>query len=197
MIFNRMGIDTHEILAAAGTKWNFLQFKPGLVGGHCIGVDPYYLAQKAQEYGYYPEIILAGRRLNDNMGKYIASEVVKLMISKDFKIKGAKILMLGITFKENCPDIRNTRAVDIVNELMLYKTEVDIYDPWANPEEVMQEYGLKSISKLNENYYEAVILTVAHDQFNTLDIRSLLSSGNGIVYDVKGALNRNQVNGRL
>ena len=151
MIFNRMGIDTHEVLAAAATKWNFLPFKPGLVGGHCIGVDPYYLAQKAQEYGYHPEIILAGRRLNDNMGKYVASEVVKLMIARDHKIKGAKVLILGITFKENCPDIRNTRVVDIVHELKQYGVSVDIYDPWAHPAEVMRAYYLKCLTSLNRS----------------------------------------------
>ena len=197
MIFNRMGIDTHEVLAAAGTKWNFLPFKPGLVGGHCIGVDPYYLAQKAQEYGYHPEIILAGRRLNDNMGKYVASEVVKLMIAKDHKIKGAKILMLGITFKENCPDIRNTKVVDIVQELKQYGAEVEIYDPWASPEEVMKEYNLESLPALNGNHYEAVILAVAHDQFKKLHIRALGACDTCVVYDIKGVLSPEDVDGRL
>jgi len=197
MIFNRMGIDTLEVLAAAGTKWNFLPFRPGLVGGHCIGVDPYYLAQKAQEYGYHPEIILAGRRLNDNMGKYVASEVIKLMIARDHKIKGAKVLVLGITFKENCPDIRNTKVVDIVHELKQYGTEVEIYDPWANPEEVMHEYNLESLSGLNGKRYEAVILAVAHDQFKSLDIAALASSESSVVYDIKGVLPRETVDGRL
>ena len=197
MIFNRMGIDTSEVLAAAGTKWNFLPFKPGLVGGHCIGVDPYYLAQKAQEYGYHPEIILAGRRLNDNMGKYIASQVIKLMIARDHKIKGAKVLMLGITFKENCPDIRNTRVVDMVNELQQYGAEVEIHDPWANPEEVMHEYGLECIPALNGNHYEAIILAVAHQAFAALDIRSLSSGSNAVIYDVKGVLPLDDVDGRL
>jgi len=197
MIFNRMGINTHEVLAAAGTKWNFLPFKPGLVGGHCIGVDPYYLAQKAQEYGYHPEIILAGRRLNDNMGKYVASEVVKLMIARDHKIKGAKVLILGITFKENCPDIRNTKVVDIVHELKQYGTEVDIYDPWANPEEVMREYQLETLSSLNSDSYEAVILAVAHDRFKTLDIGALASHDGCVVYDIKGVLPPDSVDGRL
>ena len=197
MIFNRMGIDTHEVLEAAGTKWNFLKFKPGLVGGHCIGVDPYYLAQKAQEYGYHPEIILAGRRLNDNMGKYVASEVVKLMIARDHKIKGAKVLMLGITFKENCPDIRNTRAVDIVYELKQYGADVEIYDPWADPEEVMLEYGLDCLKGLNESCYEAVILAVAHDEFKSLDINTLGSCTKCVVYDVKGVLKKDEVDGRL
>ncbi len=197
MIFNRMGIDTHEVLAAASTKWNFLSFKPGLVGGHCIGVDPYYLAQKAQEYGYHPEIILAGRRLNDNMGKYVASEVVKLMIARDHKIKGAKVLILGITFKENCPDIRNTKVVDIVFELNQYGIKVEIYDPWANPEEVMREYNLESLLEFNSNRYEAVILAVAHDQFYSLDIRALASCDSCVIYDIKGVLPDEDVDGRL
>jgi UDP-N-acetyl-D-galactosamine dehydrogenase len=197
MIFNRMGIDTHEVLAAARTKWNFLPFSPGLVGGHCIGVDPYYLAQKAQEYGYHPEIILAGRRLNDNMGKYVASEVVKLMIAKEQKIKRANVLVLGITFKENCPDIRNTRVVDIVYELQQYGIIVDIHDPWAEPEEVMREYGLKSFSEFSGKEYDAVILAVAHDHYKTTDIRTIASCTAGILYDVKGILCREDVDGRL
>ena len=197
MIFNRMGIDTREVLEAAGTKWNFLPFKPGLVGGHCIGVDPYYLAQKAQEYGYHPEIILAGRRLNDNMGRYVASQVVKLMIARDLKVKGAKVLVLGITFKENCPDIRNTKVVDIVHELIQYGAEVDIYDPWANPQEVKHEYGLESLSALNGNHYEAIILAVAHNQFKELNLQDLVSNDHSVIYDVKGILPPDQVAGRL
>ena len=197
MIFNRMGIDTREVLEAAGTKWNFLPFKPGLVGGHCIGVDPYYLAQKAQEYGYHPEIILAGRRLNDNMGRYVASQVVKLMIARDLKVKGAKVLVLGITFKENCPDIRNTKVVDIVHELIQYGAEVDIYDPWANPHEVTHEYGLESLSELNGNHYEAIILAVAHNQFKELNLQDLVSNDHSVIYDVKGILPPDQVAGRL
>ena len=197
MIFNRLGIDTNQVLEAAGTKWNFLPFKPGLVGGHCIGVDPYYLAQKAQESGYHPEIILAGRRLNDNMGKYIASEVIKLLISRDYKVKGASILMLGITFKENCPDIRNTKAVDIARELHQYGAEVEIHDPWAHPDDVKHEYNLESLTALNGHKYDAIILTVAHDHFKTLNIRQLLNSPNGILYDVKGMLPPDQVDGRL
>ena len=197
MIFNRLGIDTNQVLEAAGTKWNFLPFKPGLVGGHCIGVDPYYLAQKAQESGYHPEIILAGRRLNDNMGKYIASEVIKLLISRDYKVKGASILMLGITFKENCPDIRNTKAVDIARELQQYGAEVEIHDPWAHPDDVKHEYNLESLTALNGHKYDAIILTVAHDHFKTLNIRQLLNSPNGILYDVKGMLPPDQVDGRL
>jgi len=197
MIFNRMGIDTHEVLAAAGTKWNFLPFKTGLVGGHCIGVDPYYLAQKAQEYGYHPEIILAGRRLNDNMGKYIASQVIKLMISRDHKAKGAKILVLGITFKENYHDIRNIHVVDIVNELEQYGAEVEICDPWADLAEVMHEYGLKTLSKLNGNQYEAIILSVAHKAFADININTVKSSNNTIIYDIKSILPPELVNGRL
>jgi UDP-N-acetyl-D-glucosamine/UDP-N-acetyl-D-galactosamine dehydrogenase len=197
MIFNRMGIDTHEVLAAASTKWNFLPFQPGLVGGHCIGVDPYYLAQKAQELDYHPEIILAGRRLNDNMGKYVASEVVKLLISRNHKVKGSKALMLGITFKENCPDIRNTRSIDIASELQQYGMEVEIHDPWADPSEVERQYGLKCLSKLNGNCYEAVILAVAHEQFRSMDIRKLGSCTNAVIYDVKGVLKQEDIDGRL
>ncbi|WP_313380256.1 nucleotide sugar dehydrogenase [Proteiniphilum saccharofermentans] len=189
-IFNRMGIDTHDVLEAAGTKWNFLPFKPGLVGGHCIGVDPYYLAQKAQEYGYHPEIILAGRRTNDTMGEYVASQVVKCMIQKGICIKGANILVLGITFKENCPDVRNTKVVDVIRSLEEYGTAVTVHDPWANPEEVVHEYNIESIKELSaisNNKYDAVILSVSHNDFLDLDINSLLN-GSGIVYDVKGIL---------
>ncbi|GAL67065.1 nucleotide sugar dehydrogenase [Jejuia pallidilutea] len=186
-IFNLMDIDTHSVLEAAGTKWNFLPFKPGLVGGHCIGVDPYYLAQKAQEVGYHPEIILAGRRVNDGMGNYVAAEVVKLMIKKDIKIKGAKVLVLGITFKENCPDVRNTKAVDVINELKSYGTDPTIYDPWANPDEVMHEYGLNTVQKLPEGKFDTIVLTVAHKEYLDLDLDSLLEA-KGIVYDVKGIL---------
>lgn len=184
-IFNLMGIDTHDVLEAAGTKWNFLPFKPGLVGGHCIGVDPYYLAQKAQEYGYHPEIILAGRRMNDGMGKYVASEVVKLMVQNDIKVKGANILVLGITFKENCPDVRNTKAVDVINNLNSYGAEVDIFDPWASTKEVMHEYKLTASQELADKKFDAIVLTVAHKQFLSLDFKALLKP-NGVVYDVKG-----------
>lgn len=197
MIFNRMGIDTLDVLEAAGTKWNFLPFRPGLVGGHCIGVDPYYLAQKAQEYGYHPEIILAGRRLNDNMGRYVASEVVKLMIAKDLRVKGSKILMLGITFKENCPDIRNTRAVDIISELRHYNADVHIFDPWANPAELRDEYGLDCIESPVDTGYDAIILAVAHKVFLELNIRSLCSTNKSVVYDVKGVLRTSDIDGRL
>ena len=164
-IFNLMNIDTQDVLAAASTKWNFLPFKPGLVGGHCIGVDPYYLAQKAQEYGYHPEIILAGRRLNDSMGDYVASEVVKLMISKDIPIKNASILVLGITFKENCPDVRNTKAVDVITALKGYGVNITIFDPWANKEEVKKEYQLESTQEKPSGSFDAVVLTVAHKEF--------------------------------
>ena len=196
-IFNLMKIDTHAVLEAAGTKWNFLPFKPGLVGGHCIGVDPFYLAQKAQEYGYHPEIILAGRRLNDSMGPYVASEVVKLMIKRGTPVKGAKVLMLGITFKENCPDIRNTKAIDIYRELREYDIEVDVYDPWANPAEVMHEYGIKTITEYPEgNGYKAIILAVAHNEFMSIDLQSHRDGG-CIIYDVKGIVNLAVVDGRL
>ncbi|MBW1298759.1 nucleotide sugar dehydrogenase [Aquimarina litoralis] len=194
-IFNLMDIDTNDVLEAAGTKWNFLPFKPGLVGGHCIGVDPYYLAQRAQEFGYHPEIILAGRRLNDSMGQYVASEVIKLMVNHDIKIKGANILVLGITFKENCPDVRNTRAVDVINNLKDFGTEVNIYDPWANPAEVLHEYGLTTINELPDDTFDAVVLTVAHKEYLDIDLKSLLKP-NGVLYDVKGIL-KEEVHGRL
>ncbi len=196
-IFNAMKIDTHDVLEAASTKWNFLPFKPGLVGGHCIGVDPYYLAQKAQEAGYHPEIILAGRRMNDSMGKYVASEVVKLMIQNEIPVKNAKVLMLGITFKENCPDIRNTKATDIYHELVSYGIDVDIYDPWASPEEVKHEYGLSIAKHLNESVdYSAVILAVAHNEFMKIDLQAYKTRG-AIIYDVKGILPRELVHARL
>jgi len=186
-IFNKMEIDTNDVLEAAGTKWNFLPFRPGLVGGHCIGVDPYYLAQKAQEMGYHPEIILAGRRMNDSMGKYVASEVIKLMLHNEIKVKGANILVLGITFKENCPDVRNTKVVDVVNELQSYGTNITIYDPLANPAEVKHEYGLNTTPKLPEGKYDAILLAVAHKEFLSLDLRGLKNK-DALVYDVKGIL---------
>ncbi|MFK8265433.1 nucleotide sugar dehydrogenase [Capnocytophaga cynodegmi] len=186
-IFNLMDIDTHAVLAAAGTKWNFLPFKPGLVGGHCIGVDPYYLAQKAQEYGYHPEIILAGRRLNDSMGKYVAEEVVKAMIKKNINVNGAEVLMLGVTFKENCPDVRNTKIVDVVAALEDFGVKVTIYDPWANPEEVKHEYGVESSQKLSSKKFDAIVLGVAHKEFKEVNIDSLKKE-NAVVYDVKGVL---------
>jgi UDP-N-acetyl-D-galactosamine dehydrogenase len=186
-IFNLMDINTHDVLEAAGTKWNFLPFKPGLVGGHCIGVDPYYLAQKAQEYGYHPEIILAGRRLNDGMGEYVASQLVKTMIQKDIKIKEADVLVLGVTFKENCPDVRNTKVVDVVAALEEYNTNVTIYDPWANEEEVMHEYGLKSTRTLPTKKFDAILLAVSHNEFKEIDF-SELKNDKSVVYDVKNIL---------
>tara|TARA_R110002049_G_scaffold288240_3_gene470593 strand:+ start:208 stop:1491 length:1284 start_codon:yes stop_codon:yes gene_type:complete len=195
-IFNLMDIDTHSVLEAAGTKWNFLPFKPGLVGGHCIGVDPYYLAQRAQEFGYHPEIILAGRRLNDSMGTYVASEVIKIMVREDIKIKNANILVLGITFKENCPDVRNTRAVDVIHQLQSFGTKVTVYDPWAKPSEVQHEYQLETTKELPTQKYDAVVLTVAHKEFLALDLKALLVP-NGVLYDVKGILKRSEVHGRL
>ena len=194
-IFNLIGIDTNEVLEAAGTKWNFLKFKPGLVGGHCIGVDPYYLAQKAQEVGYHPEIILAGRRLNDSMGKHVATEVVKLMMRKDLKVIDSKVLILGFTFKEDCPDFRNTRVIDIYNELINFDIKVDIYDPWIDLNEVMHEYKIDVFSDLPNGQYAAVILAVAHKEFLDLDVRSFAPSG--VVYDVKGILPKEIVDSRL
>ena len=186
-IFNMMKIDTQDVLAAAGTKWNFLQFKPGLVGGHCIGVDPYYLAQKAQEIGYHPEIILAGRRMNDSMGEYVSSEVVKLMLQNDLKVKGSKVLVLGITFKENCPDVRNTKVVDVVRNLKEYGIDITIYDPLANPDEVKHEYNLETVVQLPKEKFDAVVLTVAHKEFLDLDLDTLKKE-DSVVYDVKGVL---------
>ena len=196
-IFNKLDIDTHAVLEAAGTKWNFLPFKPGLVGGHCIGVDPYYLAQKAQEVGYHPEIILAGRRLNDSMGAYVASEIIKLMISKGIEIKGAKALLLGITFKENCPDIRNTKAIDVYTELKEYNLDIDLYDPWASENEVEREYGIKCLNTLkSEGKYDVIVHAVAHDIFNDIKVTELLKK-NGAFYDVKGTFKSNKVDKRL
>jgi len=187
IIFNKLGIDTEAVLEAAGTKWNFLPFRPGLVGGHCIGVDPYYLTHKAQEVGYNPEIILAGRRLNDNMGMYVANQVLKLLIHKEHKIAGAKVLVLGITFKENCPDIRNSRVIDVIQELQEFGTDVEVYDPWADPEEVKREYGLDLIDSLNSKY-DAVVLAVAHDKFTGLNIEELKNGNDTVVYDIKSKL---------
>ena len=194
-IFNILDIDTHAVLEAAGTKWNFLPFKPGLVGGHCIGVDPYYLAQKAQEMGYHPEIILAGRRLNDSMGEYVASQVVKLMIKKGIKVNGSSILILGITFKENCPDVRNTKIVDVIQALLDYQVNITIYDPWANPAEVMKEYKLKTTNVLPKDTFDTIVLGVAHKEFLDLDME-MFKKENSILYDVKGVL-RIAVDGNL
>ncbi|MGE8512876.1 MAG: nucleotide sugar dehydrogenase [Chryseobacterium culicis] len=190
-IFNLLNIDTHAVLEAAGTKWNFLKFKPGLVGGHCIGVDPFYLAQKAQDVGYYSELILTARRLNDSMGQFVASEVVKTMIKKRINITDAKVLNLGITFKENCPDVRNTKAADVINALEDYSINVTTYDPWANPEEVMHEYGITSTNSMEDvkEKFDAVVLTVSHDEFLNIDLSSYLKEG-GVVYDVKGILEK-------
>lgn len=194
-IFNKLDIDTHSVLEAAGTKWNFLPFKPGLVGGHCIGVDPYYLAQKAQEAGYHPEIILSGRRLNDDMGRYVAGEVVKLMMKRSLPVLGSNVLMLGITFKENCPDIRNTRAIDVYEELQSYNINVDVYDPWADTNEVKEEFGFELVKLLKQNYH-TVILAVAHDKFLETNLRSLVFPG-GVIYDVKGVLEIGDFDERL
>lgn len=194
-IFNKLDIDTHSVLEAAATKWNFLPFKPGLVGGHCIGVDPFYLAQKAQEVGYHPEIILAGRRLNDSMGEFVATEVLKLMVTKNIAVKNAKVLMLGITFKENCPDIRNTKAIDVYTALTNFNMNVDVYDPWASKEEVINEYGIDTIENPTGKY-DAIVHVVAHEKFKTLDIAKL-KNDTAVVYDVKGTLNFEQINKRL
>jgi len=196
-IFSRLGINTNDVLDAAGTKWNFLKFKPGLVGGHCIGVDPYYLAQKAQELGYHPEIILAGRRLNDGMGEYVADEVIKLMVRKGIQVIHSKVLLMGFTFKENCPDVRNTKVIDIARRLKEYKTDICILDPWADPAEVNREYGVdcSNDSAVNEKY-DAVILAVAHQQFKDMDISKFLKD-TAVVYDVKGVLSRDLVDACL
>ena len=193
IIFNKLNIDTEAVLEAAGTKWNFLPFRPGLVGGHCIGVDPYYLTHKAQEVGYNPEIILAGRRLNDNMGMYVANQVLKLLIQKEHKIAGAKVLVLGITFKENCPDIRNSRVIDVINELQEFGTNVEVYDPWADPKEVKREYGLDLLSTIDDQQstkYDAIVLAVAHDKFDGLDIEKLKNGNDTVVYDIKSKLEK-------
>ena len=198
-IFHLIGIDTNEVLEAAGTKWNFLRFKPGLVGGHCIGVDPYYLTHKAQALGYLPEVILAGRRINDGMGRYISAEIVKLMIRKDRKILGARVLQLGITFKENCTDIRNSRAVDVIRGLQEFGCQVDVCDPWADPEDVRKVYGLRSCrdaASLPAGGYDAVVLAVAHREFQELDVEKF-KNGNAVVFDIKGILPREMVDGRL
>ncbi len=195
MIFNKLNIDTHSVLEAAATKWNFLPFKPGLVGGHCIGVDPYYLAQKAQEVGYHPDIILAGRRLNDAMGEFVATEVLKLMVKSDAKIKNAKVLMMGITFKENCPDIRNTKAIDVYRALTSYNMDVDIYDPWANKEEVFKEYNINTIEEPVEKY-DAIVHVVSHKEFLEIELKDFLKE-NAVVFDVKGNLPKSIINGRL
>ncbi|AWM13066.1 nucleotide sugar dehydrogenase [Flavobacterium sp. NRK F10] len=194
-IFNLLDIDTHAVLEAAGTKWNFLPFKPGLVGGHCIGVDPYYLAQKAQEKGYHPEIILAGRRLNDSMGEYVASQVVKHMIKKGINVNNASVLLLGITFKENCPDVRNTKIVDVIQALEEYGMKVTTFDPWADPKEVQHEYSVESVKEKPEEQFDAVVLGVAHKEFRQMDLQQFCKT-QSVIYDVKGVLSDN-VDGRL
>ena len=190
MIFNKLDIDTHAVLEAAATKWNFLPFKPGLVGGHCIGVDPYYLAQKAQEVGYHPEIILAGRRLNDLMGEYIATQVIKLMVKNEITIKGAKVLMLGITFKENCPDITNTKAIDVYNAMKAYNLDINVYDPWASNEEVFEEYNISMLKNLDDSKYDIILCAVAHKEFLPIDFNKL-KKYKSIIYDVKNFLPKN------
>lgn len=195
-IFNKMDIDTLDVLEAAGTKWNFLNFRPGLVGGHCIGVDPYYLAQCAQRYGYNPEIILAGRRMNDSMGEYIANETVKLMLKKGIQVLNSELLILGFTFKENCPDVRNTKVVDIYKALAEYNLHITVYDPWVNSEVARSEYGIDVLNELPSKKYDAVIMAVAHDVFNMLSIQSLVKEL-AVVYDVKWILERTEVDGRL
>lgn len=198
-LFDLMDIDTLDVLEAAGTKWNFLPFRPGLVGGHCIGVDPYYLTHKAVKLGYNPEIILAGRRINDQMGAFVADQMVKLMIKKDHKISNARVLVLGITFKENCPDIRNSKVIDIINELKSFGCLIDVFDPWADKEEVKHEYGIDllcSIDEVKNKSYKGVVLAVAHNQFKELDFPSLRTNG-AVIYDVKGILNRELVDNRL
>jgi len=196
IIFNKLNIDTTDVLNAAGTKWNFLKFKPGLVGGHCISVDPYYLTHKAQEIGYNPEIILAGRRLNDNMGLYVANQIIKLLIKKGHNIINSKVLILGITFKENCPDIRNSGVISVINELKEFGCEVDVHDPWANKEEVKDEYNIDLISnsKLNTQNYNAVVLAVAHDKYKDIDIQK---DEKLVVYDIKSFLDKDKIDGRL
>lgn len=197
LIFDRLGIDTTDVLEAAGTKWNFLKYKPGLVGGHCIGVDPYYLAHKAESLGYHPQVILSGRRVNDNMGVFVANKVVKLLINKEHKISGSKALILGITFKENCPDVRNTRVVDIYHELEQFGLNVDIYDPWADPAEVAREYNINIINNQDQfAVYDAIIVAVAHTQFLKIDYKKI-KSATGVVFDTKAFLDRSMVDGRL
>jgi len=199
LIFNRLGIDTEEVLNAAGSKWNFLPFRPGLVGGHCIGVDPYYLTHKAQEIGYHAEMILAGRRLNDNMALYVTGQITRLMATKRIHVKGARVLMLGVTFKENCPDIRNSKVVDVVRELTSHGAKVDIYDPWANASECRHEYGLKTLRDLKRGRYDVAVVAVAHRQFRELGARGVrrLCKKNHVLYDIKHVFPAAAVDGRL
>ena len=195
-IFNKMGIDTQEVLAAAATKWNFLPFKPGLVGGHCIGVDPYYLAQCAQRHGYNPEIILAGRRMNDGMGEYVAIETIKQMLKKGIQVLDSSILIMGFTFKENCPDVRNTKVIDIYNALKEYSVNITVYDPWANPDIAKREYGIDIVNELPQQKFDSIVLAVAHDAFLRIDIQGLCLD-NHVIFDVKGILDKNIADKRL
>lgn len=199
LIFNRVGIDTEEVLEAAGTKWNFLPFRPGLVGGHCIGVDPYYLVHKAETLGYHPQLIAAGRRINDNMGHFVVNEVVKLMAEKKVNIVDSKVLMLGLTFKENCPDLRNTRVVEMIDELKVYNADIDIYDPWVNKEEAMEEYGVELIDEPTAGHYDAVIVAVSHNEFKAMGIEGVRALGkpNHVLYDIKYLFGTSDVDGRL
>lgn len=199
MIFNRMNIDTEEVLKAAGTKWNFLPFRPGLVGGHCIGVDPYYLTHKAQAIGYHPEVILSGRRINDSMGRYVASELVKAMLHRRIQVNGARVLMMGLTFKENCPDLRNTRVVDVVQELKDYNIEVDVYDPWIDADEAYHEYGIQPIDKPQIASYDGIVMAVAHDQFKEMGATAIRELGKElhVLYDLKYTLPKEAVDLRL
>lgn len=199
LIFNKLGIDTEEVLLAAGTKWNFLPFRPGLVGGHCIGVDPYYLTHKAQAIGYNPEVILSGRRINDSMGAYVVSQLIKLMLKKRLHVQDANVLVMGLTFKENCPDIRNTRVVDIVAELQSYGVNVDVFDPWVNGDEAFAEYGIRPVEKLEQNKYDGIMLAVAHQQFKQMPIAEIRALGKpqSIVYDLKYLFPANQTDARL
>jgi len=199
LIFNRLGIDTEEVLVAAGTKWNFLPFRPGLVGGHCIGVDPYYLTHKAQEIGYNPEMILAGRRLNDNMGSYVVSQVIKLMLAKRIHVNNSKILMMGLAFKENCPDLRNTRVIDMVEELDNYGVNVDVFDPWVDAKEANYEYGITPVEKPENGSYDAIILAVGHHQFKEMGAKGIRAYGKDkhVLYDIKYILTPDEADGRL
>jgi UDP-N-acetyl-D-galactosamine dehydrogenase len=199
LIFNRLGIDTEEVLLAAGSKWNFLPFRPGLVGGHCIGVDPYYLTHKAQEIGYHPEMILAGRRLNDNMGLYVAGEVLRLMTARRIHIKGSRVLMLGLAFKENCPDLRNSKVVDVIRELREYGALVDVHDPWVSTTDARHEYGLRPVKELRRGYYDAVVMAVAHRQFKEMGAAAVrrLCRRNHVLYDIKYVFPKEEVDGRL
>ena len=199
LIFHRLGIDTLDVLEAAGTKWNFLPFRPGLVGGHCIGVDPYYLTHKAQEIGYHPEVILAGRRINDNMGAYVTESVIKLMLKRRMHVADSSVLMLGLTFKENCPDLRNTRVIDMIKEFQNYGAKVDVYDPWIDAEEAKHEYGITPISKLENGKYDAVVLAVSHQQFKDMGVDKIRALGKpqSVLYDVKSLLPKDKVDGRL